>query len=221
MENLTKIKRPSQTKLDTVNIPVKAVQIPKFDKLSSNALVKDKYLSEFGTDEEKQKVIRNLGLGNNFKVIGEFDSLDELNNTIHKGNEFEAYLVGNDIYCWSDSLNCFYRHSSQGSSAYQIAVLHGFEGTEQEWLESLGKSSIKVIYELDSISEKELFNVLKNSSEGTRFYGTLDGSTFDLDVSTIPSGYVLSFSNTDSFNLIKVWKVNDDYFGEWNKTLLV
>lgn len=221
MENIKKIIKPSQNKIEPVNISVKTVQIPKFDELSSKTLTKDKYLSEFSTQEDKQKVIKNLGLGNNFKVVGEFDSVESLITNVPQGTEGEAYLVGEDVYCWSSNLNKFYKYGSEGASAYQIAVKNGFIGTEAEWLESLAKSKTKTIYELDSLTEEELYTILKEVEVGTLLYGTILGNKIPLDLAVCPNGYVLTFSTDDSLNIIKIQKIDNVYLGEWNKTFLI
>ena len=200
METLTKIQRPSQTKLQPVDISIKAVQIPKFDALSSNTLTKDKYLSEFSTEEDKQKVIKNLGLGNNFKVVGEFNSLDELNSNVPKGNESEAYLVGSDIYVWSEPLEKFYK--------YAIDI------TDKR---------VIVIRDLESISEKVLYNTLNEvvDYKNYSYYGIWNGETYLLSVSKTARGYSLSFTEPDALNIISVWKDEQGYDYTWNRTLLV
>lgn len=56
----------------------------------------------------------------------------------------------------------------QGKSAYEIALLHGFEGTEAEWLQSL-KGEKGDLYILSSADKEEIatltFALIKDGDE--------------------------------------------------------
>jgi hypothetical protein len=49
---------------------------------------------------------------------------------------------------------------SRGKSAYEIAIDHGFEGTEEEWLESL-RGERGAPYELTDADKTEIVNNLR------------------------------------------------------------
>lgn len=56
----------------------------------------------------------------------------------------------------------------KGESAYELAVKHGFQGTEAEWLESL-KASSEVTDRLDDLEEKieNLDDTVQNATDNT------------------------------------------------------
>ena len=45
----------------------------------------------------------------------------------------------------SQHLNVYFAKGERGSSAYEIAVAHGFVGTEQEWLDSIEQNATEQI----------------------------------------------------------------------------
>jgi hypothetical protein len=70
----------------------------------------------------------------------------------------EAIDPGFDDYCydWLDLTNN--SSGANGASAYEIACDNGFEGTEQEWLESLNG--------IDGVGIKKIEQVLQSSNDG-------------------------------------------------------
>lgn len=71
--------------------------------------------------------------GRDLEVLGRFDTVDELPDLAATS---DAYIVGRNLYIYLDGA-WFDAGPFEGSSAYDIAVRNGFEGTEEEWLESL------------------------------------------------------------------------------------
>lgn len=56
----------------------------------------------------------------------------------------------------------------QGKSAYEIAVDHGFEGTEEEWLESLKGGDVDLteywkIEDLQALTSDEIIEIIENT----------------------------------------------------------
>ena len=69
-----------------------------------------------------------------------------------------------------------------GKSAYEIAVLHGFEGTEEEWLESLCGTAVEIVpttgdSEASVMSQKAVTEELnkKADSQHTHKISEVDG----------------------------------------------
>ena len=218
--NFKKIIKPNiQTQPIQVQ-PTKVVNLPTYDELSQSALTKNRYLSEFKTPEEKQRARENLGIGNNFKVIGSFETVEALKTNVPIGDENEAYLVGDDIYTWSNSLKDWFKYGAAGSSAYDIAVANGFIGTEDEWLASLGQSATYIIENIDEIDNGVLFNILQSKYPYYQFYATEQGNLYQLDVSKINQGFIIQFAGDSAVNTIKVQKIRDQYISSWNYILL-
>ena len=48
----------------------------------------------------------------------------------------------------------FLPEAIHGKSAYEIALLHGFEGTEEEWLESLAEEANEIAMEAATRAEE-------------------------------------------------------------------
>ena len=61
---------------------------------------------------------------------------------------------------------------ADGKSAYEIAVDYGFEGTEQEWIESLGGSAVVGYTEIDWINGRPE-TVRKYASQGGELLSTV------------------------------------------------
>lgn len=59
----------------------------------------------------------------------------------------------------------------EGKSAYEVAVAHGFVGTEQEWLDSLKVSceTYNSIYEFPNIGDTGVFYVDKSANKTYRW----------------------------------------------------
>ena len=55
-------------------------------------------------------------------------------NNAKRFNKFAKFFVGALIFL---SIPLFFTGCASGKSAYEIAVEHGFEGSEEEWLKSL------------------------------------------------------------------------------------
>lgn len=215
MENFKKIQKPNN-KPQAIEIPVKVVNIPTYDVLSKSALVKEKYLSEFKTDQDKQKARDNLGIINSFKVVGEYETLEQLKYEVPIGNENEAYLIGSDIYTWSNSLKDWFKYGASGSSAYDIAVANGFQGSEEEWLASLGQANLKVLHDLNECDPANLFTLFSQSLNYTKYVGTIDGAEYPLTVSRIPLGFLITFTSENRQHMITIVKEGSDYISEWN-----
>lgn len=216
MEQFKKIQSPSGQNIATVNpLQLKTVNVPTYDTLASSALAKNKFLSEFKTDEDKKRARENLGIGNSFKIVGEYNSLAELQASVPVGKEEEAYMVGPDIYIWSDNLNKWIKYGTAGSSAYQIAVANGFQGTEAEWLASLGRQHVYIITNLDTISEEILYDTLELKANDYRLFGNIDGDTYELQISKIANGFVITFVEQEGLNIMTVKKINGTYTGSW------
>lgn len=76
--------------------------------------------------------------GTGINIIGELQSEDDLPAV---GAPGDAYMINGDLYVWQDNLNVWENvgpiRGPEGKSAFKIAVENGFEGTMQEWIESL------------------------------------------------------------------------------------
>lgn len=76
--------------------------------------------------------------GTGVTIIGSLPSEAELPVT---GSAGDAYLIGGDLYVWQVNLNHWKNvgpiQGPEGKSAYDLAVKNGFEGTVEEWIESL------------------------------------------------------------------------------------
>lgn len=76
--------------------------------------------------------------GTGINIIGELQSEDDLPAV---GAPGDAYMINGDLYVWQDNLNVWKNvgpiRGPEGKSAFKIAVENGFEGTMQEWIESL------------------------------------------------------------------------------------
>ena len=80
-----------------------------------------------------------------------------------------------------------------GKSAYEIAVLNGFEGTEQEWLESLKGDSYTLTPQdksdiAEQISEKETTNDLVYSQNPNLYDGEWTVGRWDYNKGTVYAG---------------------------------
>ena len=70
----------------------------------------------------------------------------------------------------------------RGKSAYELAVIHGFEGTEEEWLESIvGKSAYDIAVEYGFEGTEEEW---------------LDSLGATIEIGTVTSGTPLSITNS-------------------------
>ncbi|EON70316.1 hypothetical protein [Lysinibacillus sphaericus] len=76
--------------------------------------------------------------GTGVNIIGELLSESDLPTT---GSPGDAYMIHGDLYVWQDNSNTWKNvgpiQGPQGKSAYDLAVENGFEGTMEEWIESL------------------------------------------------------------------------------------
>lgn len=195
MEEFKKIIKPNQ-KINNVVQPIKTVTIPTYDDLAKATLQKDKYLSEFSTEKDKRRVRENLGIGNNFKVVGEYDNLEELQQNVPKGNESEAYLVNGEIYCWSSDLNRYYKYSQESRKVITIT-------------------------DIDIRSAEDLYTTLKRSEITSQFYGTIGASMIDLQISETINGYSIYFSLDNQLNCMSIQKIENTYIGTWNVMSLI
>ena len=215
MEEFKKIQKPQQRHINIDMPTAKAVTVPKYDTLAKEALVKDKYLSEFKSEADKQKARDNLGIGNSFKVVGEFDTLEELQSKVLVGKESEAYLIGNDIYTWSEALKKWFKYGAAGSSANDLAQAFGYK----DWTDQMSKTYTKIIYGLELIEAEELYSIIdrlqNNNFQYYKFFGEYHGEYFPLDISQIAGGYAISFTTPEAWHTIKVSKSGNDYFGNW------
>lgn len=76
--------------------------------------------------------------GTGVNIIGGLTSEDELPAI---GTPGDAYMIGGDLYVWQDDTGSWKNvgpiQGPEGKSAYDLAVENGFEGTMEEWIESL------------------------------------------------------------------------------------
>ncbi|MGE7111224.1 hypothetical protein [Lysinibacillus sp. NPDC047702] len=76
--------------------------------------------------------------GTGVNIITSLDSEDELPPI---GSPGDAYMINGDMYVWKDNLGIWDNvgpiQGPPGKDAYDIAVENGFEGTMEEWIESL------------------------------------------------------------------------------------
>lgn len=210
MEEFKKIQKPQQRHINIDMPTAKAVTVPKYDTLAKEALVKDKYLSEFKSEADKQKARDNLGIGNSFKIVGEFDTLEELKSKILVGKESEAYLIGNDIYTWSDSLKKWFRYGASGTSAYDIAIQHGYDGSVGDWVNDILLKSFEkfnIAYDEDIWSAEKLYKTFTESNKERLFTITYQGQIYDIQVSTSPNTVTATFGNNTRHYIMCIEKL--------------
>ena len=89
------------------------------------------------------------------KLSGTLQALGSLTGEFSKADALEGNLA-NEVL--------------RGYSAYQVAVLNGFEGTEQEWLDSLKGGSAE-IPSLDGYATEDYVNSLYNKLQSNTSLG--------------------------------------------------
>ena len=76
--------------------------------------------------------------GTGVNIIGGLTSEDELPTV---GTPGDAYMIGGDLYVWQDDTSSWKNvgpiQGPEGKSAFDLAVANGFEGTMEEWIDSL------------------------------------------------------------------------------------
>lgn len=76
--------------------------------------------------------------GTGLNVIGELRSEEDRPST---GEPGDAYLINGNLHVWQVNLKAWKNvgpiQGPQGKSAYELAVENGFQGTMQEWIDSL------------------------------------------------------------------------------------
>lgn len=76
--------------------------------------------------------------GTGVNIIGGLTGEDELPTV---GTPGDAYMIGGNLYVWQDDTGSWKNvgpiQGPEGKSAYDLAVENGFEGTMEEWIESL------------------------------------------------------------------------------------
>lgn len=80
--------------------------------------------------------------GTGLKILGTYPTVDALASAVTSPSVGDMYNVGTappyNIYMWDGSWKDQGQlQGSTGASAYEVAVANGFQGTEQEWLQSL------------------------------------------------------------------------------------
>ena len=93
--------------------------------------------------------IKNGGGGSGTIIRGQYDSLAALEKAHPTGSENDGYLVGGELYSYNTLTKKWECVGSlqgppgkDGKSAYDIAVEHGFEGTEDEWYSNTTPQSL-------------------------------------------------------------------------------
>lgn len=84
--------------------------------------------------------VKNENGGSGTIIKGQYDSLEALEKAHPTGTDSEGYLVGGELYGYNTLTKKWEPRGSlqgprgeDGKSAYDIAVEHGFEGTEDDW----------------------------------------------------------------------------------------
>lgn len=118
-----------------------------------------------------------------------------INQTINKLEtivDTSINLIETSILTNPVSINVEVNDGRVGASAYEIAVLNGFVGTEQDWLNSLGNGPIYEadIIDLDKYTKSEVDNFLDDKLDNPIGNNTqyLDGAGTPTTFPTIPSG---------------------------------
>lgn len=112
------------------------------------------------------------------KFIGKGSLMEEVQEFVPDegypgGGRLVSYSRTTGIVLWNGNSTCGAESSDvhlltklmYGYSAYQLAVQHGFAGTEEEWLESLGRNSSGLKLEFDVITSRN--RDLKMTYQGT------------------------------------------------------
>ena len=77
--------------------------------------------------------------------------------------------------------NVYVPDAIHGKSAYEIAVIHGFKGTEEEWLESLKATAIAKAFHVDVLLRADAWVGYKSPySQIVSIYGVTNYSKVDL-----------------------------------------
>lgn len=104
-------------------------------------------------------VLNNLGKSIP-SIVGKVNKSQEITGKINGHQNIYGKIDGHQKACATIS-NAFFR----GYSAYDVAVLNGYEGTEEEWLVSLhGKDGIDGINGIDGVDGRGIDRVVKTSS---------------------------------------------------------
>lgn len=188
-----------------------------------------KYNAYIGTEEEwiaslkgeKGERGEKGDTGASINILGYYETLEELKEaTADTINSIgDAYNVGGTFYVYNDEFNGDINEKwksagaiqgDPGKSAYELAVLHGYEGTEGEWINSLtgqkgdkgdkgdtgndglpGKSAWEIYRDLkikqgeSYLEEDDWINSLSNGgSQSTQYYA---GSGISIDSNNIIS----------------------------------
>ena len=114
-------------------------------KLISCMLCKVSWKDRFGR-MDCSYTIKNESVGSGTIIKGQYNSLSELEEAHPTAPESEGYLVGGEIYAYNSLAKEWEPRGwiqgpqgpqgpegKDGKSAYDIAVEHGFEGTEDDW----------------------------------------------------------------------------------------
>lgn len=99
---------------------------------------------------------------------------------------------------------------NNGKSAYEIAVENGYEGTEEEWLESLNGTDGTDGSDASTETTYEMYETLVASGEFSGTYGTFLktylGNTYNIDA-------LMNQSLMQNVSIITTWEVQTSGFG--------
>lgn len=129
--------------------------------------------------------------GKNFQILGYYDSLETLQSSISTPIKGDTYGIGTeapyDVYVYDGVTSTWINNGAiqgptgpkgdkgekgdkgdTGYSAYEIAVVHGYTGTEEEWLQYIKEPSLTAAATANSAAERanSVADSLQNATDG-------------------------------------------------------
>ena len=129
--------------------------------------------------------------GKNFQILGYYDSLETLQSSVSAPTKGDTYGIGTgapyDVYVYDGVTSTWINNGAiqgptgpkgdkgekgdkgdTGYSAYEIAVVHGYTGTEEEWLQYIKEPSLTAATTANSAAERanSVADSLQNATDG-------------------------------------------------------
>ena len=129
--------------------------------------------------------------GKNFQILGYYDSLETLQSSVSAPIKGDTYGIGTgapyNIYVYDGVTSTWINNGAiqgptgpkgdkgekgdkgdTGYSAYEIAVVHGYTGTEEEWLQYIKEPSLTAAATANSAAERanSVADSLQNATDG-------------------------------------------------------
>lgn len=99
-----------------------------------------------------------------------------------------------------------------GKSAYEIAVMHGFDGTEEEWLESLTEQTKKNAEEVIAEADKQIDNIKVAEQEAVSHIESMAEDALDI-VQTTGYGETVVMSQKAVTDELSAMQIREEFVG--------